>query len=124
MERKKPEENAPIPPNGPVVPPPIVQVPRQPRSLSFAVSSTTKALIASPIVVLLATATRLIVIANYDAATAIAIASTTGAVGSVMGTVIPLLPTLFPLLFLLLILYRKFMAAILAGAATALGSGL
>jgi hypothetical protein len=103
-------------------PDPVVQSQRSPRNLSLTVSSTVKALIASPVVILLATATRLIVISNYDTSTATTIASTTGAVSTVLGTVIPLLPAFLPLLFLALVVYRKSIAAFLTGLAMVLVS--
>ncbi|SCG53750.1 Protein of unknown function [Micromonospora echinaurantiaca] len=117
-DRSKDQE----PPASPAAIPVQTQRQRGPGNLSLAVSATAKALIASPIVILLATATRLIVISNYDTATATTIASTTGAVGTLLGTVIPLLPAFFPVLFLALVLYRKMVLALLAGVATILVS--
>ncbi|SCL29874.1 hypothetical protein GA0070624_3967 [Micromonospora rhizosphaerae] len=109
-------------PPAPAAQPVSIQANRVPRNLSFSASTTVKALIASPIVILLATGTRLILIANYDTATATSIASANGAANTILGTVIPLLPAFFPLLFLALVLYRKALAALLTGVAMMLVS--
>jgi hypothetical protein len=91
-------------------------------SLSWKPSGTTKALLASPVVLLLMTATRLVIISNYDTTTAISIASNSGAVNTLLGTAIPLLPPLLPPLFLALVLLRKGVAAVLSGLAMLLVS--
>lgn len=77
-----------------------------------------KALLMSPLVVLIAAATRLIVISNGDTTVASSIARAGGVTGSLLGTVIPLLPPYLPLLVLIFVLYRRLvLAAVIAFAA-------
>src|SRR4051794_1668012 len=68
---------------------------------------------ASPLVLLFATGTRLLVISNYDTTTASTIASENGAVGTLLGTLIPLLPAFLPVVGLVLLMNRNFLAAAL-----------
>jgi len=73
----------------------------------------TIALIASPIGLLVISATRLLVISNYNVTTATAIASSGGYINTVLGTLIPLVPLFLPYLALLFLLFRKFILSIL-----------
>lgn len=74
-----------------------------------------KALLMSPLVILIAAATRLIVISNGDTTVASSVASAGGVTGSLLGTVIPLLPPYLPLLVLIFVLYRRLvLAAVIA----------
>lgn len=82
-------------------------------------SRAAKALLLSPIVILFASATRLIIIANYDTTTATTIASSAGAISTLLGTVVPLLPLFLPALFIVLIIFRRLALAFL----TALAAG-
>lgn len=70
--------------------------------------------------ILFASATRLIIISNYDTATATTVASSTGAISTLLGTVVPLLPLFLPALFIILIVFRRWSLALL----TALAAGL
>lgn len=85
-------------------------------------STSTKALIASPLVILAASGTRLIVVSDYDTTTATTIAAANGAVGTLLGTTIPLLPVFLPAVFLLLVFVRNLIGAALAAAAMAIVS--
>jgi hypothetical protein len=79
-------------------------------------------LIASPIVILIASAVRLLVISNQDSSVASTIASSRGVVGSLLGTVVPLLPPYLPLLALLLVLYRNILLTVAVAVAAVLVS--
>ena len=71
------------------------------------------ALILSPAGVLLISAARLIIVANFNTTTAVTIASTGGVVNTLLGTVIPLVPAFMPYLALLLLLFRRFLLSIM-----------
>jgi hypothetical protein len=73
----------------------------------------TIALLASPIGLLVISATRLLVISNYNVTTATAIASSGGYINTVLGTLIPLVPLFLPYLALLFLLFRKIILSIL-----------
>jgi hypothetical protein len=77
------------------------------------------ALIGGPIGVLLLSAARLIIVANFNTTTAVTIASSGGFVNTLLGTVIPLVPVFIPYFALLLLLTRHFLLSILAFAFTA-----
>jgi hypothetical protein len=77
------------------------------------------ALILSPIGVLLISAARLIIVANFNTTTAVTIASSGGFINTLLGTVIPLVPVFMPYFALLLLLSRHFLLSILAFAFTA-----
>jgi hypothetical protein len=51
-----------------------------------------RALLLSPVVLLFISATRLILVSNYDTTTATTIATSGGFVATLLGTVVPLLP--------------------------------
>lgn len=71
------------------------------------------ALILSPAGLLLISAARLIIVANFNTTTAVTIASTGGFVNTLLGTVIPLVPAFMPYLALLLLLFRRFLLSIM-----------
>lgn len=71
------------------------------------------ALILSPAGVLLISAGRLIIVANFNTTTAVTIASTGGFVNTLLGTIIPLVPVFMPYLALLLLLFRRFLLSIM-----------
>jgi hypothetical protein len=77
------------------------------------------ALILSPIGVLLISAARLIIVANFNTTTAVTIASSGGFLNTLLGTVIPLVPVFMPYFALLLLLTRHFLLSVLAFAFTA-----
>jgi hypothetical protein len=68
-------------------------------------------------VILIASATRLLLVANNDPAVATKVASSGGITGTLLGTLIPLLPPYLPLIVVgLIIVRRPFLAAVAAGA--------
>jgi hypothetical protein len=77
------------------------------------------AFIGGPIGVLLISAGRLIIVANFNTTTAVTIASSGGFVNTLLGTVIPLVPVFIPYFALFLLLTRHFLLSILAFAFTA-----
>lgn len=82
--------------------------------------STTVALLVSPAGLLIISATRLLIISNYNSTTAIAIASSQGYINTLLGTVIPIIPIFIPYLALLLLYSNRVIAGMLALLATAL----
>jgi hypothetical protein len=82
-------------------------------------SRRTIALLLSPIGLLLISATRLIIISDYNTTTATTVASSGGYVNTLLGTAIPLVPVFLPYLSVLLLLFRRYVLSILALAATA-----
>jgi hypothetical protein len=71
------------------------------------------ALILSPAGLLLISAGRLIIVANFNTTTAVTIASSGGFVNTLLGTVTPLVPAFIPYLALLLLLFRRFLLSIM-----------
>ena len=71
------------------------------------------ALILSPVGLLLISAARLIIVANFNTTTAVTIASSGGFVNTLLGTVIPLVPIFIPYVALLLLLTRHFLLSIM-----------
>lgn len=71
------------------------------------------ALILSPVGLLLISAGRLIIVANFNTTTAVTIASSGGFVNTLLGTVIPLVPLFMPYLALFLLLFRRFLLSIM-----------
>jgi uncharacterized membrane protein YkgB len=71
------------------------------------------ALILSPVGLLLISAGRLLIVANFNTTTAATIASSGGFVNTLLGTVIPLVPAFMPYLALLLLLFRRFLLSIM-----------
>src|SRR5215475_1305975 len=72
------------------------------------------ALILSPLGLLLISAARLIIVANFNTTTAVTIASSGGFVNTLLGTVIPLVPVFMPYFALILLLTRHFLLSVLA----------
>jgi hypothetical protein len=71
------------------------------------------ALILSPVGLLLISAARLIIVANFNTTTAVTIASSGGVVNTLLGTIIPLVPVFIPYIALLLLLTRHFLLSIM-----------
>jgi hypothetical protein len=85
-------------------------------------SGLVKALLLSPFIILIASATRLLLIGNYDTTTAIAIAAAGGVVGTLLGTIAPLLPPFLPIICLGAAVTRRWLTLLFAALATALVS--
>jgi hypothetical protein len=81
--------------------------------------STTIALIASPVGLLLVSVIRLLIVADYNPATASAIVSSGGYVDTLVGTIIPLVPIFVPYLALLLLFFNRVIPGLLTLLATA-----
>lgn len=77
------------------------------------------ALILSPVGLLIISAGRLIVVANFNTTTAVTIASSGGFVNTLLGSVIPMVPVFIPYLALILLLFRRFLLSIMAFVLTA-----
>src|SRR5262249_5236264 len=76
------------------------------------------ALLLSPVGVLLISATRLLVISDYNTTTATTIAASGGYVNTLLGTVMPLVPVFLPYFALALLLFKRFiLSALTFGAA-------
>jgi hypothetical protein len=75
--------------------------------------STTIALIVSPVGLLLISVIRLLIVADYNPATASAIVSSGGYVDTLLGTIIPLVPIFAPYLALLLLFFGRVIAGLL-----------
>jgi hypothetical protein len=84
--------------------------------------SATIALLVSPIGLLFVSAARLLIISDYNPATASAIVSSGGYVDALLGTVLPLIPLVLPYLALLLLFFNRVILGLLALLATALVS--
>ena len=82
--------------------------------------STTIALLLSPVGLLLIAATRLLIVSNYNPATALAITSSQGYINTLLGTIIPIIPIYMPYLALLLLFSGRIIPSMLAFLATAL----
>jgi hypothetical protein len=82
--------------------------------------SATVALLVSPAGLLVLSVTRLLIVSNYNSATASAIASSQGYINTLLGTVIPIIPIIMPYLALLLLYSARVIAGMLALLATAL----
>jgi len=90
------------------------------RSATLRRSRALKAIALSPAVLLFASATRLLLISDYDTTTATTIATNGGIVGTLLGTVVPLLPPYLPIITILLVATRQWALAVFAGCATVL----
>lgn len=77
-------------------------------------SSTTLALLLSPVGVILLAATRLMIVSDYNSNTALAILRSSGYVNTLLGSIIPLVPILMPWLALLLLCLNQMVASLLA----------
>lgn len=75
-----------------------------------------------PLVILLASAVRLLLIGNYDPAVAVTIAESRGVTNTLLGTTIPLLPPYLPIVALLLVSLRLYSYALACLAAALLVS--
>ena len=82
-------------------------------------SGAVRALLLSPIVVLFASAARVLIIANYNTTTATTMAASAGVVSTLLGTVVPILPLFLPALLVVLIVFRRWAYALLTAVATA-----
>jgi hypothetical protein len=71
-------------------------------------------LLLSPLGLVLISAGRLLIISNYNATTAVTIASSGGYLNTLLGSTIPLVPIFIPYVALLLLLFRQFMLSALA----------
>jgi hypothetical protein len=83
-------------------------------------SSSTIALLLSPVGILIIAAARLLIIANYHMNSALAILSSAGYVNTLLGTVFPLIPAFLPYLGLVLLYLNRVIASCLAFLATVL----
>jgi hypothetical protein len=83
-------------------------------------SSTTIALLLSPVGVILLAATRLMIVSDYNTNTALAILRSAGYVNTLLGSIIPLVPILMPWVALLLLWLNQLIASLLAFAAALL----
>lgn len=77
-------------------------------------SSTTLALLLSPVGVILVAATRLMIVSDYNSNTALAILRSAGYVNTLLGSIIPLVPILMPWIALLLLWLNQMVASLLA----------
>lgn len=80
--------------------------------------SATIALLLSPVGLLIISVTRLLIVSNYNPATALAVASSGGYADTLLGTVIPLIPIMMPYLALVFLFFNRVILAILAFVAT------
>lgn len=84
--------------------------------------STTIALLLSPVGLLLISATRLLIISDYNPATASTIVSSGSYIATLLGTVIPLVPIFMPYLALVLLFFNRVIVSVLTFLAAALVS--
>ncbi len=84
--------------------------------------STTVALLLSPVGLLLVSVIRLLLIADYNTTTALAIASSGGYVNTLFGSVIPVIPLLLPYIAMVLLFSGRVILGLLAALATCLVS--
>jgi hypothetical protein len=75
--------------------------------------SATIALIGSPIGLLVVSVIRLLIVADYNPATALAIVSSGGYVDTLLGTIVPLVPIFTPYLALLLLFFNRVIPGLL-----------
>jgi hypothetical protein len=80
------------------------------------------ALLLSPVGLLLISVTRLMIVADYNTTTAIAIASSGGYVNTLLGTIIPLVPVFLPYLAIALLIIQRYLLSLLTVGATLLVS--
>lgn len=79
-----------------------------------------RALVLSPSIILLASATRLLLISNYSTTTASTIASEVGVTGTLLGTVIPLVPPYLPVFLVAAVVTRRWVLSTFLAAGTLL----
>jgi hypothetical protein len=77
-------------------------------------SRRTIALLLSPLGIILLSAGRLLIVADYNTTTAVTIASSSGYVNTLVGSIIPLLPIFAPYIALILLLFKRFLLSIIA----------
>lgn len=82
--------------------------------------SATIALLISPGGILVIAATRLLIISDYNTATAAAIVTSSGYINTLLGTVLPLVQIFMPYVALVLLFFRRFIPGMLAFLAAAL----
>jgi hypothetical protein len=82
-------------------------------------SGAVRALLLSPIVVLFASAARVLIIANYNTTTATTMAASAGVVSTLLGTIVPILPLFLPALLVVLVVFRRWAYVVLTAVATA-----
>lgn len=80
------------------------------------------AVLLSPVGLLIISATRLLIVSNYNTTTATAIASSGGYVNTLLGTVMPLVPLALPYLGVIFLLYRRLLLSLLIFGSAALVS--
>lgn len=85
---------------------------RPPR---YGFSTSFKAWLFSPVILLGLSAGRLLLVANYDTTTAMTISSTVGAISTLLGTMIPILSAYLPALTLFFAVIRSWRSAFVAG---------
>ncbi len=78
------------------------------------------ALLLSPVGLLVISVTRLMIVADYNTTTAIAIASSGGYVNTLLGTIIPLVPVILPYLAIALLIIQRYLLSLLTVGATLL----
>jgi hypothetical protein len=81
---------------------------------SSGLSRRTIALLLSPLGLVLISAVRLIIVADYNTTTAVTIASSGGYFNTLLGSIIPLLPIFAPYIALILLLFKRFLLSIIA----------
>lgn len=84
------------------------------------IRSTTLTLLLSPAGLLLISAVRLVIVADYNPATALAILTSGGYVNTLLGTIMPLVPIIMPYLALVLLFLQRAILGVLALAAAVL----
>jgi hypothetical protein len=84
--------------------------------------STTIALLLSPVGILLISITRVLIISNYNTATASTVAASGGYVNTLVGTLIPIVPIFMPYLAVVLLFLNRAVLAVLAFLAAVLTS--
>lgn len=82
--------------------------------------SATIALLISPAGILIIAATRLLIISDYNTATAAAIVTSDGYVNTLLGTVLPVVQVFMPYVALVLLFFRRLIPSLLAFLAAAL----
>lgn len=76
--------------------------------------STTLALILSPVGILLLSVARVLIVADYNAATAAAIVTSGGYINALLGSIVPIVPVLMPYIALVLLFFKRFLLGMVA----------
>jgi hypothetical protein len=82
--------------------------------------STTLALILSPVGILLLSVARVLIVADYNTATAAAIVTSGGYINALLGSIVPIVPILMPYIALILLFFKRFLLGVAALLITAL----